>query len=67
LKHDSASTIALLSEAGIESRMITGDNIYIAIETSIRCGILARNQEIMVVEGKDQRFLSDIPMGNQVI
>jgi magnesium-transporting ATPase (P-type) len=47
--------------------MITGDNIYIAIETSIRCGILARNQEIMVVEGKDQRFLSDIPMSNQVI
>ena len=42
LKKDSASTISLLSEAAIESRMITGDNVYIAIETAIRCGILNR-------------------------
>jgi magnesium-transporting ATPase (P-type) len=32
--------------------MITGDNIYIAIETAIRCGIISRKDEIMVLEGK---------------
>ncbi len=39
--------------------MITGDNIYIAIETAIRCGILARNEEIIVIEGKNQKFESN--------
>jgi len=32
--------------------MITGDNVYIAIETAIRCGILSRDEEIVVIEGK---------------
>ena len=44
LKSDASETIALLREANIESKIITGDNVYIAIETSIRCGILSRNE-----------------------
>lgn len=31
LKSDSKNTIELLKEGAIDSRMITGDNIYIAI------------------------------------
>lgn len=51
LKEDAWSTIEKLKEAGIESRMITGDNIYIAIETAMRCGILSRSQQVAVIEG----------------
>ena len=34
--------------------MITGDNVYIAIETAIRSGIIDRTQEVVVIEGRDQ-------------
>ena len=43
--------------AEIESRVITGDNIYIAIETAIRCHILNRDEQIVVVEGHEQTEL----------
>lgn len=36
--------------------MITGDNIYIAIQTAIRCGIISRNEEVMVIEGNQQKI-----------
>lgn len=56
LKDDSAETIELLREGGIDSRMITGDNIYIAIETAMRCNILRRGEEVSVIEGKEQKL-----------
>lgn len=51
LKPDAGETIRRLELAGIGARMITGDNIYIAIETAMRCGILARKDEVIVLEG----------------
>lgn len=40
LKEDTAETIQKLSDAEIEVKVITGDNIYIAVETAIRTKIL---------------------------
>jgi P-type E1-E2 ATPase len=43
LKSDTRSTIDKLTESDIESKMITGDNIFIAVETGFRAGILKEN------------------------
>jgi P-type E1-E2 ATPase len=40
LKDDTIQTITNLREAEIKTKIITGDNIYIAVETAIRSGIL---------------------------
>lgn len=53
LKHDARETIHRLELAGIQSKMITGDNVYIAIETAVRCGILERKDEVIVIEGRN--------------
>lgn len=42
LKGDAYDTIERLKLSGIESKIITGDNIYIAIETAVRCSIIGR-------------------------
>jgi hypothetical protein len=34
--------------------MITGDNIFIGIETAMRAGILGRDKDIVVIEGAEQ-------------
>lgn len=52
LKHDASEIMVKLAFARIQPRMITGDNVYIAIETAMRCGILERKTEVMVLEGK---------------
>ena len=39
--------------SNIEPKMITGDNIYIAIETAIRAGILPTGK-VLLMEGKRQ-------------
>ena len=53
VKGEAAELITKLKEANIESRMITGDNIHVAMETSMRCGILA-DEHVIVFEGKNQ-------------
>lgn len=60
LKPDASETITRLSLADIRSRMITGDNIYIAIETAMRCGILERREEVIVLEGNRQQLSPDV-------
>lgn len=54
LKGDTAATMRKLIRANIEPKMITGDNIYIAIETARRAGILKGGEKIAVLEGKSQ-------------
>jgi magnesium-transporting ATPase (P-type) len=34
--------------------MITGDNIFIAVETGFRCGILKSDEKVVLLEGKKQ-------------
>jgi P-type E1-E2 ATPase len=51
LKDDAVDTIKRLKEANIQTKMITGDNIFIGIETAMRAGILTREKDIVVIEG----------------
>lgn len=48
-----------LKQSNIDTKIITGDNIYIAIETAIRCGILSENRKILVLEGKNQASFAE--------
>ena len=34
--------------------MITGDNIFIAVETGSRAGLVDRNEKIILLEGRKQ-------------
>lgn len=43
LKSDTWLTLNKLKRSNIETKMITGDNIYIAVETARRAGILEQN------------------------
>ena len=49
LKHDTVETIRILMEGGIEPKIITGDNIYIAVETAIRTNILPHGSQIILL------------------
>lgn len=40
LKSDTWLTINKLVRSNIDPKMITGDNIYIAVETALRAGII---------------------------
>lgn len=49
LKGDTRQTIERLKEAGIESKIITGDNIFIAVETGVRAGILQSTEQVILI------------------
>lgn len=51
LKDDAVSTIATLSEAGISTKIITGDNIFLGIQTAFTTGMISNDKKIIVVEG----------------
>ena len=53
-----------MKEANIVPKVITGDNIYIAIETGIRSGILNENEPIVLLRGKNQKQPKDTFKGN---
>ena len=38
-----------LRESNIETKIITGDSIYIAVETALRSGIIEENQKILLL------------------
>ena len=54
VKEEAKELIEKLKIANIESRMITGDNIFVAVETAIRCGILNSAEKITVFQGRNQ-------------
>lgn len=56
LKHDTVETIQKLTDANIEVKVITGDNIYIAVETAIRTKILVEEEEVLLLQGAAQTF-----------
>lgn len=51
LKVDTWLTISRLVQSSIEPKMITGDNIYIAVETARRSGILSDGEKVVFLEG----------------
>ena len=54
LKTDANETMNKLFESNIEPKMITGDNIFIGIETAVRSGIIKSNEPVILLEGKKQ-------------
>ena len=49
LKGDTRETIDKLNLSDIEPKMITGDNIYIAVETGYRAGILKEGEKVLLL------------------
>lgn len=43
-----------LVQAQVEPKIITGDNIFIAVETGMRAGIIERDQPVILLQGKNQ-------------
>jgi magnesium-transporting ATPase (P-type) len=51
LKEETAGTISQLKdECGIKVQMITGDNIYTAVQTAIRASIIDLGQRIAICQ-----------------
>lgn len=58
LKAETKEAIDKLSNSKIQTKIITGDNIYIAIETAYRSGILPNrplDNKVIVIKGKKQK------------
>ena len=54
VKEEAKETMERLRQSNIETKIITGDNIYIAVETAIRSGILEEGSRVIILEGKEQ-------------
>ena len=54
IKEDTPKLMNKLKQSNIESKIITGDNVFIAVETAIRCGLLGERDKVIVLEGKNQ-------------
>lgn len=51
LKDDAQSTIRTLTECEINTKIITGDNIFLGVQTALLTGMIPVNTRIMVLEG----------------
>lgn len=51
LKEDAASTIAALNAADISTKIITGDNIFLGVQTAFATGMITPDKRVIVVEG----------------
>lgn len=49
LKEDASSTISTLSAAGISTKIITGDNIFLGIQTAFETGMIASDRKVVVI------------------
>lgn len=54
LKADTLETVLLLNRAHVETKIITGDNIYIGVETALRAGFFPPNSKVVVIQGANQ-------------
>ena len=52
LKNDAKSTISTLADCDINTKIITGDNIFLGIQTAIMIGMIPETASITVIEGK---------------
>jgi len=59
LKDDAKSTITTLTEAEINTKIITGDNIFLGIQTAIFTGMIEQNDKVIVIEGRNYDSLSN--------
>lgn len=52
LKSDAKSTISTLTECDINTKVITGDNIFLGVRTTFMAGIIPLKAKVSVIEGK---------------
>ncbi len=52
LKADARSTISTLAECSINTKIITGDNIFLGVQTAMMVGMIPEHSKITVLEGK---------------
>lgn len=52
LKEDARETIQTLTECCINTKIITGDNIFLGIQTAILTGMIPPSATVAVLEGK---------------
>lgn len=51
LKEDAVETIKTLTECGINTKIITGDNIFLGVQTAFLTGMIEKQMRVIVVEG----------------
>jgi magnesium-transporting ATPase (P-type) len=56
LKADAKQTIATLQNADIATKMVTGDSIFVAIQTALTLEMVPRGQRIIALEGARLRL-----------
>ena len=54
VKGEAREAFQRMRESNIECKMITGDNIFVAIDTAVRCGLLKGKGKFILLEGKRQ-------------
>ena len=52
LKEDAVETIKTLTDCGINTKIITGDNIFLGVQTAFLTGMVEREKRVVVVEGE---------------
>jgi len=52
LKSDAVETVQTIVESNIRVKIITGDNIFVAVQTAMKLGIVREGQRVVVVEGQ---------------
>jgi magnesium-transporting ATPase (P-type) len=51
LKEDAQSTIQALTESEINTKIITGDNIFLGVQTALMTGMISTGVRVVVLEG----------------
>lgn len=51
LKEDAESTIKTLTENDINTKIITGDNIFLGVQTALTTGMISPGVKVLVLEG----------------
>lgn len=51
LKEDAQSTIEALTESEINTKIITGDNIFLGVQTALMTGMISTGFKVVVLEG----------------
>ena len=55
LKEDAQSTIRTLIEADINPKIITGDNIFLGVQTALTVGMVLPRTKVVILEGAKLR------------
>lgn len=51
LKEDAQSTIEALTKSEINTKIITGDNIFLGVQTALMTGMICTGTKVIVLEG----------------